>query len=122
MRRLAPVPVLRMPRSAMAHSTSNSWACALAARRQQSVARKGQAAALQDFLQGGLRILAGVVGIDANHCGFIESLDHGAYRIETGIDKDRAENRLQGVGQNRGALRTTALKFAPRPDAGTRPD
>ena len=81
-------------------------------RGHHRIQRQGQLAALQEFLQQGLGVLAQGLGIHGRQHRLVLAHDHAAGRIEPGIQEDRAEDRLDGVGQDGWAAETAALEFA----------
>ena len=84
----------------------------LAARGQDAVARHGQAARLQPFLQFGLGVLGPAADFRAGDDLAEQALHQRLRGIEAGIEEDRADQRLQRIGQDGGALRATAARLA----------
>ena len=72
----------------------------LAAGGAQMILRQGQPTTLQELLQCGLGILAGVSGIEVGQKGLVEHENRLAGLLEAAIDEDCSEQGLQRVGEN----------------------
>ena len=79
---------------------------------RDGVRRSIQTARLQPLLQTGLGVFDAGRGVEIREVTGVQPLDHAANSVETGIEKDRAEQRLQRVGENGRAIRSTRQGFA----------
>jgi len=75
---------------------------------------------LEQFLQKRLRILSERLRIQALEQRLVQAADGIPGRRKTAVDKDRAYQRFERIGQNGGPRESTALQFA-LPSAGCRP-
>src|SRR5574340_634234 len=76
------------------------------------IGRQGDLAALQILLQQGLGILAQGPRVQAGEERRVQLLYHLRRPAETAIQIDRAQHRLQRIGQDRGAAEAAALQLA----------
>ena len=84
----------------------------LAVRGRDAVGRHRHVPRLQPFLQLGLGVLAPVVG-GGRHDGLAEQArDQRLRRLEAAVDADRADQRLDRVGQDRRPRRAAAARLA----------
>jgi hypothetical protein len=83
-----------------------------AVRGHHRIQRQRQLAALQEFLQQGLGVLAEGLGIHGRQHRLVLAHDHAAGGIETGVQENGAEQRLDRVRQDGGTAETAALQFA----------
>jgi hypothetical protein len=76
------------------------------------IGRQRDFAALQEFLQQGLGVLAEGARVDRVEHRDVEGADHVARGIEAGVEEDRAQQGFEGVGQDRGTAEAAGLEFA----------
>ena len=123
-RRLVPVPDVTIDSAGILHSTVNCCACASPAVATIAYSGTGQALRLQPFLQPRLRILAEPVRGSASLQQLAEhAADHAARRVESGVDRHGAEDRLERIGEDRPAIGAAALVLPlAQPDRRAEPE
>ena len=112
-RRLAPCRAPRCPGRPRGTPRVKVWSCASPSTAMHRVARQRELAALQVLLQRGLRILVHGLRAAASSSALGEQpLDRLAHRLEARVEVHRAQQRLERVGEDRGAAKAAALQLA----------
>ena len=80
-------------------------------RGHHRVQRQRQLAALQEFLQQGLGVLAQRLGVDRGQYRLVLAHDHATGGIKARVQEDGAEKRLDRVRKNGWPAESAALQF-----------
>ena len=83
----------------------------LARDAQELVIGQAVAAGLQPFLEQGLRVLALGVGVEGLDAGGEQPRDDAPGRLEAAVQQGRAQDGLEGVGEDGGTLGAAALQL-----------
>src|SRR5690606_19077905 len=83
-----------------------------AVRRDDRIDRQRQLLALEVLLQKRLRVLAERLRIDRLQDRLVQGDQHRLRRIEAAVEEHRADDRLDGVAEDRRAAKAAALGFA----------
>jgi len=73
---------------------------------------QGQLAGLQPFLQSGFGVLGGRLDLGAQLGAFEEGKDDLTHHLKPSIQVDRTQHRLEGIGQDGGAVFAAGLALA----------
>ena len=111
-RRLEPSPRSRRPSSVDFAARDEPVLVRLAAHFLDRIGRQPPTAPLQQLLQARLRILEVARLRQLRQPAGEQALDHLARRLEPAVQVDRAEQRLERVGEDRAAPESAGLELA----------